>query len=101
MTSGSGLSQPRLEPPGAATGYSDGPPHDADTSCRSTPLATPNYSYEKRQRELAKKKKNEEKRLRKLQNKGQDGPGDEAGEASEPDENGDAGSAEPPATETP
>jgi hypothetical protein len=30
-------------------------------------LATPNYSYEKRQRELAKKRKAEEKRLRKLQ----------------------------------
>ena len=29
-------------------------------------LATPNYSYEKRQRELAKKKKNEEKRQRKV-----------------------------------
>jgi hypothetical protein len=28
-------------------------------------LATPNYSYEKRQRELAKKKQKEEKRLRK------------------------------------
>ena len=30
------------------------------------PLATPNYSYEKRQRELAKKRKAEEKRQRKL-----------------------------------
>lgn len=29
-------------------------------------MATPNYSYEKRQRELAKKRKNEEKRQRKL-----------------------------------
>jgi hypothetical protein len=29
-------------------------------------LATPNYSYEKRQRELAKKRKAEEKRQRKL-----------------------------------
>jgi len=28
-------------------------------------LATPNYAYEKRQRELAKKRKAEEKRLRK------------------------------------
>lgn len=32
-------------------------------------LATPNYSYEKRQRELAKKRKNEEKRQRKLAQK--------------------------------
>ena len=32
---------------------------------RSTALATPNYSYEKRQRELAKKRKAEEKRQKK------------------------------------
>lgn len=38
-------------------------------------MATPNYSYEKRQRELAKKRKNEEKRQRKLTGT-QDGPGD-------------------------
>ena len=37
---------------------------------RSTALATPNYSYEKRQRELAKKRKNEEK----LQKKKHPGP---------------------------
>ena len=30
-------------------------------------MATPNYSYEKRQRELAKKRKTEEKRNRKTQ----------------------------------
>lgn len=30
-------------------------------------MATPNYSYEKRQRELAKKRKNEEKKQRKAQ----------------------------------
>jgi len=30
-------------------------------------LGRPNYSYEKRQKELAKKKKNEEKRQRKLE----------------------------------
>jgi hypothetical protein len=41
-------------------------------------LATPNYSYEKRQRELAKKRKAEEKRQRKLNGK----PGD----AATPDE---------------
>jgi hypothetical protein len=32
-------------------------------------LATPNYSYEKRQRELAKKRKAEDKRQRKLSGK--------------------------------
>ncbi len=30
-------------------------------------MAKPNYQYEKRQRELAKKRKKEEKRLRKLE----------------------------------
>jgi len=30
-------------------------------------MARPNYSYEKRQKELAKQKKNEEKRLRRLE----------------------------------
>ena len=29
-------------------------------------MASPNYTYEKRQKELAKKKKKEEKRLRKM-----------------------------------
>jgi len=47
---------------------------------RSTALATPNYSYEKRQRELAKKRKNEEKLQKKKQ-----GPGAEGSEqGSEP-----------------
>lgn len=58
-------------------------------------MATPNYSYEKRQRELAKKRKAEEKRQRKLSGK----PADDAAPA-EPDtdaqpEPGDAGPAEP------
>jgi len=42
-------------------------------------LATPNYSYEKRQRELAKKRKTEEKRQRKL-NKPDGSPDDGAPE---------------------
>ena len=41
-------------------------------------LATPNYSYEKRQRELAKKRKAEEKRQRKLSGKPDDAPEGEA-----------------------
>ena len=36
---------------------------------RRVHLATPNYSYEKRQRELAKKRKAEEKRQRKISGK--------------------------------
>jgi hypothetical protein len=34
-------------------------------------LAKPNYAFEKRQKEIAKKKKQEEKRLRKLSEKGE------------------------------
>jgi len=36
-----------------------------DRAWQEQPLATPNYAYEKRQRELAKKRKAEEKRQRK------------------------------------
>ncbi|MDB5808021.1 MAG: hypothetical protein JWN94_143 [Betaproteobacteria bacterium] len=43
------------------------------------PLAKPNYQFEKRQKELAKKKKKEEKRLRKL---AEHGPEPEANEQS-------------------
>ena len=38
-------------------------------------MAKPNYSYEKRQRELAKKKKKEEKAARKAQGKVEGAPG--------------------------
>jgi len=43
-------------------------------------VATPNYSYEKRQRELAKKRKQEEKRQKKLnlQPDGEPGAGEPA-----------------------
>jgi len=42
-------------------------------------LAKPNYSFEKRQRDLEKKRKQEEKRLRKLaEKKPAEGGGDEA-----------------------
>jgi hypothetical protein len=44
-------------------------------------MATPNYSYEKRQRELAKKRKTEEKRNRKAQAPRDDLP---AGDGSAP-----------------
>ena len=39
-------------------------------------MAKPNYSYEKRQRELAKKKKKEEKLARKAHGKPEGGEGD-------------------------
>jgi len=44
-------------------------------------MARPNYSYEKRQKELARQKKQEEKRLRKLEKRSgtADGGSDEAG----------------------
>lgn len=51
-------------------------------------MATPNYSYEKRQRELAKKRKAEEKRQRKQAR-------DSGGHNPAPAD----GSAQPPATE--
>jgi hypothetical protein len=53
-----------------------------------TPLATPNYSYEKRQRELAKKRKKEEKLKRKSEHKSDGGSGNEAGDAPADDTGG-------------
>ena len=52
-------------------------------------LATPNYSYEKRQRELAKKRKAEEKRQKKLHRGNEsdapaETPPDEAGAPAQP-----------------
>jgi hypothetical protein len=49
-------------------------------------LAKPNYQFEKRQRDLAKKKKKEEKRLRKLAGKElpEDGAPEEGAAAIEP-----------------
>ncbi len=37
-------------------------------------MPTPNYAYEKRQRELAKKRKKEEKAKRKTEHRPEDGP---------------------------
>lgn len=58
-------------------------------------MATPNYSYEKRQRELAKKKKNEEKRLRKLNPRPEGAPAD--GEAASGEPGSEATGDTPPA----
>ncbi|MDT8999290.1 hypothetical protein RQP53_08440 [Paucibacter sp. APW11] len=52
-------------------------------------MATPNYSYEKRQRELAKKRKAEEKRMRKLSGK-PDSPDDTPAEQDQPPSNASA-----------
>ena len=64
---------------------------------RSTALATPNYSYEKRQRELAKKRKTEEKaQKKKLGHGGADGGPDGPNEGgSGPDRSSEPGSAPP------
>jgi len=43
--------------------------HSAAVPIRDIVLAKPNYSFEKRQRDLEKKRKQEEKRLRKLAEK--------------------------------
>lgn len=64
-------------------------------------MAKPNYSYEKRQRELAKKKKKEEKAARKAQGKVEGAPGtddaalDADAEAAEQDTAQDADAAVP------
>jgi hypothetical protein len=59
-----------------------------------TPVATPNYGYEKRQRELAKKRKKEDKLKAKSERKvGQ--PGQDEGGTSE-----DGGNNPPPGTRT-
>ena len=43
----------------------------AHTTIRGVPLARPHFKFEKRQKELAKQKKAEEKRLRKLEKRGE------------------------------
>jgi len=47
-------------------------------------LAKPNYQFEKRQRDLAKRRKQEEKRLRKLAAKGQPEGGEADPDATQP-----------------
>lgn len=55
-------------------------------------MATPNYGYEKRQRELAKKKKKEEKLRAKTSGKRDDAPEQSVGGAEgAPDQTGQAG----------
>jgi hypothetical protein len=61
----------------------------ARTGRRANPMPKPNYKYDKRQRDLAKKKKQDEKRLRKLEKSRSADPapatpsGDTAGDATE------------------
>lgn len=59
-------------------------------------MATPNYSYEKRQRELAKKRKAEEKKQKKAVRPA-DGQPDDAPEPDGETDNTGGGSAPPPA----
>jgi hypothetical protein len=61
-------------------------------------LATPNYGYEKRQKELAKKKKKEEKLRSKADRKVGDGPSDDQSEGNNSDEpaNADSNSTSQP-----
>lgn len=63
-------------------------------TAKESVLATPNYSYEKRQRELAKKRKNEEKRQRKLNRP--EGSTDDSADAPNPDNAEPAGDAPAP-----
>ena len=48
-------------------------------------MATPNYSYEKRQKELAKKRKKEDKLKRKVEGKPEDGSDDSVQTPDAPD----------------
>jgi hypothetical protein len=59
--------QSRHEPGGKA--YSEHTRTSArkNLAIRSSPLAKPNFNFQKRQREIAKQKKNEEKKQRKLE----------------------------------
>ncbi len=59
---------------------------NAPESLRGLPVAKPNYSFEKRQRELAKKKKKEEKAARKSSPDARDEPAgaDAQGAPAEP-----------------
>ena len=57
-------------------------------------MATPNYGYEKRQRELAKKQKKEDKLRAKAQRKPNDPQGDDQPADDQPE--GDAGHPEQP-----
>jgi hypothetical protein len=58
-------------------------------------LATPNYGYEKRQKELAKKKKKEEKLKHKADRKVGDGPDDGTAEENTTADAADAPAAQP------
>ena len=62
---------------------------------RSDALATPNYSYEKRQRELAKKRKAEEKRSKKT-TRPDDQPGHGPDNGSNPPDGNTSAPADPP-----
>lgn len=65
-------------------------------------MAKPNYQYEKRQRDLAKKQKQEEKRRQKLANKSASESGEGSGDDAVDDAGeADTGSVESPAGETP
>ena len=79
-----------------AVGYSEALAADCGRSRRAS-LATPNYSYEKRQRELAKKKQKEEKRQRKATKP--DGTPDDGtpADGAEPGEAGNTGNTPPAA----
>ena len=56
-----------------------GPVHWAPVHRNHSPLAKPNYSFEKLQRELAKKKKKEEKLARKQDARGDSPPAADSG----------------------
>jgi hypothetical protein len=64
-------------------------------------VATPNYSYEKRQKELAKKRKKEDKLKRKAEGKPEDEYGTEGGTVGEEGNGSVEGAPEVPPNGTP
>ena len=65
---------------------------------RKHKLATPNYGYEKRQKELAKKRKKEDKLKQKAERKGPGGEGDNTqSEDGQPPQDPSAAGSAPPA----
>ena len=59
-------------------------------------MAKPNYSFEKRQRELAKKKKKEEKLKEKAERKTEPGQPDDSGQQAAPDQDAEVGGSPAP-----
>lgn len=66
-------------------------------SNRKHKLATPNYGYEKRQKELAKKRKKEDKLKQKAERKGPEGENPQTDDDGQPPQDPSSAGSAPPA----